>query len=613
MSMNSEASAVRSSSSTVSPSAHAKDPAKRKAVKSPAEQGEGFRQAMAWLHTWCGLLLGWVLFAMFLTGTLAFFRPEITTWMRPEVPAQHQVLPADQAADMAQRYLTEHAPEASRWFIDLPSAREPYLSLLYQVPKPAPGTRGFKRVTLDPSTGQEVNARETRGGDFLYRFHFELEMARPWGRWLASIAGMFMLIAIISGIVTHKKIFKDFFTFRPAKGGQRAWMDGHNALSVLGLPFHLMITFSGLLLFVAMLLPAGISAVYDNPRTYFDERFPSSAQQRPAEGRAELLPFSSLVMQATSLWQGGNAGRLVVTNPGKPGATVSVSRDSGERVSFARNAPSVQFNGVDGALLSRHDGSSAAVTTADTIIGLHLGFFAAPVLRWLYFLVSLAGTAMVGTGLVLWVAKRRQKAGAATQQKFSLRLVDALNAASIAGFCVAVAVYFWANRLVPAELAERAVWETRAFFTAWGLSFVYAFAFGRRKWVDLLSLSAVLALALPVLNAVTTTRHLGASLPAGDWVMAGFDLTALAAGALLGWIAYKAHKAYTKAKTAPTQSKGVHRKAVQPKTVSVARNAATPQPIDAARSAVSASQVGVASIATAVSANASCSIKEVTS
>ena len=55
------------------------------------QQGqEGLRQAMSWLHTWSGLIFGWALFAMFLTGTLAFFRPEITRWMQPEI----QVRPA---------------------------------------------------------------------------------------------------------------------------------------------------------------------------------------------------------------------------------------------------------------------------------------------------------------------------------------------------------------------------------------------------------------------------------------------------------------------------------------------------------------------------------------
>lgn len=111
------------------------------------------------------------------------------------------------------------------------------------------------------------------------------------GRWLASIAGMFMLVAIISGIITHKKIFADFFTFRPKKGGQRAWMDGHNALSVLGLPFHLMITFSGPVLFMAMLMPAGIMAVYENPRQYSDDVFAAFKVTPPRNEAAPSSPW----------------------------------------------------------------------------------------------------------------------------------------------------------------------------------------------------------------------------------------------------------------------------------------------------------------------------------
>ncbi|HYG41646.1 MAG TPA: PepSY-associated TM helix domain-containing protein, partial [Bordetella sp.] len=219
-----------------------------------------------------------------------------------------------------------------------------------------------------------------------------------------------------------------------------------------------------------------------------------------------------------------------------------------------RVAPSLRFDGVDGRLLERHEADSAAMVTAGTIVGLHLGLFAEPLLRWLYFLVSLAGTAMVGTGLALWVAKRRQKADAAGKQAFSLRLVDALNAASIAGLCVALAVYFWANRLLPTELAGRASWETRAFFIAWGLTYLYAFLFRTRMWRDLLSLAAGLSLALPALNAMTTTRHLGVSLPAGDWVMAGFDLTALASGVLLAWMAHKSSRPRTQPARRPARS-----------------------------------------------------------
>ena len=46
-----------------------------------------FTQSMAWLHTWAGLIFGWLLFAIFVTGTLAVFDKELDHWMQPEIPA----------------------------------------------------------------------------------------------------------------------------------------------------------------------------------------------------------------------------------------------------------------------------------------------------------------------------------------------------------------------------------------------------------------------------------------------------------------------------------------------------------------------------------------------
>lgn len=525
-----------------------------KAGKVKAQGEEGLRQSMSWLHTWAGLIFGWVLFAMFLTGSLAFFRPEITRWMQPEI--QVQQAPAVQSVQIAQRYLEEHAPDAKRWFITPSSSREPLILLLYQVPKPKPGERGFVRVKLDPATGQAVQGRETRGGEFFYRFHFELETAFPWGRWLASIAGMFMLVAIISGIITHKKIFTDFFTFRPKKGGQRAWMDGHNVLSVLGLPFHLMITFSGLVLFMVMLMPAGIKAVYENPRQYTDDVFKSFKVTPPRGEPAPLVQLAPLVEQAQREWQ-GRLGRVTVNNPGDAGATVTLVRAAADGVSYGLMAPWQRFDGVTGKFIEGQGELGATARTAGTVTGLHLGLFAEPLLRWFYFLVSLAGTGMVGTGLVLWIAKRRQKARPQdAREAFSLRLVDGLNAGTIAGVVLGVAVFFLANRLIPTDMPGRQLWESRAFFTAWALSLIYAFLFQRRKWQDLLAAAAAALALVPVVNALTTSRHLGVSLPEGDWVMAGFDLTCLASAALFFWMSRKAARArHAPAKRA---GKGTH-------------------------------------------------------
>ena len=500
---------------------------------------EGFRQAMAWLHTWAGLIFGWLLFAIFLTGTLAYFKDEITHWMQPEVQAH----PLDDGRSLAvaQNYLQQQAPTAARWFITLPTRRDPGLSVMWQ-DKLEPGKRGtFIQKVLDPITGQPVQARDSKGGEFFYRFHFQLQMPYPWGRWLSTIAAMVMFVALITGIITHKKIFKDFFTFRPRKG-QRSWLDGHNAVGVLVLPFHLMITYSSLVIFMSMVMPAPIVASYgDDSRAFFSELFPAT-DNPPALGQpGKLLPLMPMYQQAREHWGGGHVGRLAVNNPADANASVNVSRAGSDSVVHASGS-TLSFNGTTGELLRGSAEPSLATAIGGSFYGLHMGHFAGPVLRWLYFICGLAGTAMIGTGLVIWLGKRQLKHAKAAVMPFELRLVEVLNIASMSGLMIAIAAFFWANRLLPVSFAARSDWEVQAFFIAWGLSLLHALLRrGRQGWVEQLSFGALLFAAIPLLNAITTSQHLGVSVPSGDWAMAGFDLTCLASGMFLAWAAWKMH------------------------------------------------------------------------
>jgi|GEM_PF-10042 len=221
----------------------------------PDGKPEGPRQSMSWLHTYSGLLLGWLLFAIFFTGTLSYFRTEVNDWMRPEL---HQsVYREEHSVPMALALLQERAPDASSWTIGLPSPRSLAMSLSWSNAGQANNQgRGGNRLIIDATSGEELKPRETRASGFFYRFHFELHgVTRTQGRLIVGIATLFMFVAIISGVITHKKIFTDFFTFRPKKG-QRSWLDAHNATAVLALPFHIMITFSGLLLIAGTLLPS---------------------------------------------------------------------------------------------------------------------------------------------------------------------------------------------------------------------------------------------------------------------------------------------------------------------------------------------------------------------
>ncbi len=489
-------------------------------------EGPGIRQSMSSLHTWAGLLLGWVLYAMFLTGTVSYFKDELSQWMRPELARLSQVPDRAVVAQRIADELGNIAPGTSQWSIRLPDERNNSANVFWRTAPRNPGQRGFGEASFDPVTGQRVTSRGTLGGEFFYRFHFQFHyMPVVWGRWLAGMAAMFMLVAIVSGVITHKKIFVDFFTFRSGKG-QRSWLDAHNALSVFGLPFHFMITYTGLVTLMAMYMPWGEMAAFKSPaeRQQLNAELTAFIQPgKPTGQKAPLASVEDMVRQAQERWGRDNVGRITAVHPGDAAARVSVARAESGRVSMSPQY--MEFEGATGKLLTVREAVGAAAETRGVLYALHLGRFSDTETRWLYFLVSFMGTAMVGTGLVMWTVKRRQKLPDPDRPYFGFRLVERLNIASIAGLSIAMTSFLWANRLLPHPMEGRADWEINAFFIVWGLALLHALMRPvKAAWVEQLWTASALLLLLPILNALTTQRPLWRSLAEGDWVFAGMDI-----------------------------------------------------------------------------------------
>ena len=502
---------------------------------------------MSWVHTWSGLLLGWLLYAVFFTGTLSYFRDEIDDWMRPEL---HQSVADANTAERGLEALTKIAPNATTWTLNLPSARQTALEATWREPGAAAGRAGIKRAELDAATGEQLSPRETRGGSFLYRFHFELyAMPRIWGRWIVGVATMLMFVAIISGVITHKKIFTDFFTFRPRKG-QRSWLDAHNATAVLALPFHIVITFSGLLLLMNMLMPWGVNAAYDgNTQAYFTEMRggrqaapPGNAGDRQGGRKsqetpdpASMAPIAPMLAQAQQLWPERGVGSITVNAPGTSKATFELRERGGSSLINRGASKTLSFDGVSGELKSSPPAQDVSWVRAtnNVFTSVHLGRFAEPALRWLLFLSGVVGTIMAGTGMMLWVVKRLPERRKLGRTPFGHRFVEVLNVGSIAGLSVATAAYFWLNRLIPAELAGRADWEIRGFFIVWLLCALHPLVRSHRNaWREQLALATILFALLPLLNLLTGGGSLLQTIPNNQWSVAGFDLMMLALAAM---------------------------------------------------------------------------------
>ena len=508
---------------------------------------DGFRQSMAWLHTWVGLLVGWLLFFVFLTGTLGYVNNEIERWMRVEQPMISAPLPVKTLLPVAyDRLLTHAVKNAKSWYINFPGG---HLHDEWQIgwrsfPEAGERRGELTREILDPKTGkpiEDIKVRATGGGYLLYRMHYKLHyFSDKTAYWIVGICSMFMLIAIISGIITHKKIFKDFFTFRPKKG-QRSWLDAHNILGVTALPFHLMITYSGLVFLMFTYTPIGLEVIYgeENEDLFFEEAYGNNQQEKieimPAANTAPLLPMLAIAEQH---WGQNNIGSIDIDNPGRINAEVSFTPRYSQTIVRSR----MYFNGVTGALIEK-DGANFASQTENVLLGLHEGLFAGPLLRIFYVISGLGGTAMIGTGLLLWSTKRKAKLTQTDKKHFGIEVVDRLNLGTIVGLPIAIAAYFWANRLIPVDFADRQAWEAHTMYIAWAVMFIYPIWRPLNKgWFEMLSIAAAAYALIPIVNFLTTDKHLGATIAYGDWVLAGFDIMVFLIGVCFALIALKMYK-----------------------------------------------------------------------
>lgn len=491
----------------------------------------GFRASMNWLHTWAGVVLGGLLFAIFWMGTLSVFDREIDRWMAPmtRLPVTDKAFSFEA---LRPSYEAAAAAKAPSWLVTLPTERDPVLQAIWRE------ASGFVVRLIDPATGATLPDPGTLGGTrFLYPFHYMLHV--KLGYWIVGVAGMAMLALCVSGVVIHRKIFVDFFTFRANRQPRRLVLDLHNVTGVLGLPFHFVITLSGVIIFYTVYFPTTIQVAYnDEPRAFAREAY--GLYERPKLDKpGELASLDAMAAEARRLWEGEMPRYIFVRTPGDAAAYLQFARRGEGRVSGSDDV--AYFDAATGALLHQRSAPQPVLTAQRFISGLHLIQFRHWTLRWVYFGLGLTGCVLIATGYLFWLESRRKRH--AQLGLHGVPIVEGLTIGSVTGIVIATLAFFVVNRLLPLGVTffgeDRAALEIWTFYLVWLATFAHAWLRPGRAWVEHCWAITIFALSAVLLNWITTGDHpLRSLLHRHLWPIAGMDLLLLVGAAIAALTAW---------------------------------------------------------------------------
>ncbi|MEM0984846.1 MAG: PepSY-associated TM helix domain-containing protein [Pseudomonadota bacterium] len=498
-----------------------------------------FRASMNWFHTWLGIALAGILFVIFWMGTLTVFHLEINKWMMPET---RSVAAIDGRLDpiVMPKIAEMEIEPASTILIAPPNERQPLVRLIK-----FGGDADLEEYYLHPETGETVERTDTLGATrFFYPFHYSLHVS--WmglGYWIVGLAAMAMLILVVSGLFIHRKIFQDFFTFRPQKAARRSTLDLHNMTAIIALPFHILFPLSGVLIFALIYFPEAMTVGYGGDRSalvkdnvgYYVPEFVGEAGELPESidlfrNRAEAIweQRSSLPVRADG---------IEIFNAGDAGSVVMVRQIFAPRT-VAMNQGYIAFSTATVEIVNDFTPQPIQNTSA-WLEGAHFIRFDSWAVRWLFFFGGLAGSAMIATGMLFWMRAHIRKG----MEPASVRVVRALTIGTTTGIMVSSAVFLVANRVLASDAAAfglgRAGLEVAAFFAVWIATFVHAGLRDKRAWKDHCWAMAAVCMLAVVLNWATTGGHLIHTLGEGQWAVAGVDLVLIGTALIAAYAAMR--------------------------------------------------------------------------
>ena len=504
------------------------------------------------VHTWTGIISGMALFIAFYAGSLTVFKEPLQRWVAP--PVESRLVPLEEAQVLIVKTL-EAKPEVAKDFtIHLVETENVPARMGWRMRDGEGDDHDesafrYYSANLDTEGGAQIEEITPSAlGSFIDVLHrvVGLPVDNDENRWIMGVIATLYALALFSGvIVLLPTLVADFFALRIGKNLKRMWLDAHNVVGIISLPFHMI-----------MVLTAAVFAFHDGiygaqnhllhgGKLSF-ERPPVAAKgPAPARNPADMLPPLALVEKVRALSPTFEPVRLQYQKIDGPRPLVRVWGMDGTAVRPRAVGGFTALDPYSGKVVSSDfmpGLQNVPNVTIASFFALHMAAFGGATVKWLYFLLGLAGAWLFYSGNLLWVESRRKRASRQSSELPVQRRDTRLMAAASVGVCVGcicgISLSIVAGKWLYGHVSDLNAWHKGLYYIAFFAAIAWAFVRGAGvAAVHLLWSAAALTLAIPV------TSLLAWSLPSlGLWAHTsaaafGVDATALVMAFGFAWMA----------------------------------------------------------------------------
>ena len=502
------------------------------------------------VHTWTGIVAGMALFIAFYAGALTVFKEPLRRWST-QPSALVQPVPIDAVQPLIVQTLAA-TPAAARGVTLQLEGGQAIPRLEWQVRNPKAGDhdesagRHYSAVLAADGSVQVSERPPSRLVEFIDVLHrvVGLPVDSDPNRWIMGVISALYFLALVSGvIVLLPSLVKDFFALRVGKNLKRMWLDAHNVVGIVSLPFHIVMALSAVVFaYHDQIFALQDKVVHQGQWSQAFARGQGKPGDAPLRNPAEMLAPSRLVQIVKDAAPGFEPAGLQYAQVTGPKPMVRVWGKNPAAVSPRALGGFAALDPYTGKLLST-DYLSGAQSTPNLLISsffaLHMASFGGAMVPWLYLLLGLAGAWLFYSGNLLWVETRRKaqrRGGDLPVQRRDTALMASATVGVCIGCVAGISLTLAAAKWLPGRVEGIAGWHVGIYYSVFFASIVWAFARGAaRAVVPLLWLAVACTLAIPA------SSLLGWLAPGtGAWVdrsLLGVDVVALVGALALGWMA----------------------------------------------------------------------------